>query len=369
MDAQMKVSRAVTQLAFKKETCFYGSILLSVGVRRDDSIPTMCTDGASVSWNWEFTDGLTPDEVKGVLLHEAMHIVYKHMLRLGTRNLKLWNYATDYVINNHVLAMNLPLPQGGLINPIFSGMNAEKVYEKLLENAVEAEGLPQWGYFTKPEMSPAEAKQMEAAIDQKIMVAAASARARGSLPQEIDHLIKNMERANVDLHDVLKRSIGGDQPEDLTFSRPNRRAYWETGMMMPSTRKENFGNIVIGVDSSGSVSSIELSKFLSIMNALADDMKPESVTVITCDTQVKNVTRYERGEEIREIKVGGRGGTMCKPVFDIVEREKMPVDHMIYLTDMEIYDYPKAAPEYPVTWVSCDISGKAAPFGQTTYLT
>jgi hypothetical protein len=36
MDAQTKVSRAITQLAFKKETCFYGSILLSVGVRRND---------------------------------------------------------------------------------------------------------------------------------------------------------------------------------------------------------------------------------------------------------------------------------------------------------------------------------------------
>jgi hypothetical protein len=37
MDAQTKVSRAITQLAFKKETCFYGSILLSVGVRRNDT--------------------------------------------------------------------------------------------------------------------------------------------------------------------------------------------------------------------------------------------------------------------------------------------------------------------------------------------
>jgi hypothetical protein len=55
-------------------------------------------------------------------------------------------------------------------------------------------------------------------------------------------------------------------------------------------------------------------------------------------------------------------------VFEIIEREKMHVDHMIYLTDMEIGDYPKAGPDYPVTWVSCDKDGQPAPFGQTTYL-
>lgn len=369
MDAQTKVSRAITQLAFKKETCFYGSILLSVGVRRNDNISTMCTDGTSVEWNWDYTDSITPDEVKGVLLHEAMHIVYKHMLRMGSRNHTLWNIATDYVINQHVFALGLPLPEGVLINPIFANMNAEKVYEQLLENSIKAEVMPQWGTFTPPTGSEADMKQVEASIDQKIAVAAAAARSRGHLPDEVRKLIERMEKANVDLYDVLKRSIGGDQPEDLTFARPNRKMYWETGIISPSVRKDSVGNLIVGIDTSGSVSANALSKFLYILNALADDLMPESITVITCDTEVKNVTRYERGEEITAVKVGGRGGTNCQPVFNMVRDKNMPVDHMIYLTDMEIWDYPKVGPDYPVTWVSCDIDAKPAPFGQTTYLT
>jgi predicted metal-dependent peptidase len=368
MDAQMKVSRAVTQLAFNKKTCFYGSILLSVGVVRDDSVETMETDGTCVWWGADFVDEITPDEVKGVLLHEAMHIVWKHMLRMGSRTHMLWSYATDYVINLEVLKMGLPLPEGVLINPIFEGMNSEAVYQYLMDNSVQVNVLPRWGLFKSPTKSPAEIKQIEASIDRKIMMAASSARARGSLPGIVDKLITQMERASVDLYDVLKRSIGGDQPEDLTFSRPNRKAYWEQGVITPSVRKDSVGHIVVGVDSSGSVSSNELSKFLSILNDLAEDMKPESVTVINCDVQVKNVTRYERGEEIKEIKIGGRGGTLCSPVFNIIKSEKMHVDHMIYLTDMEIHDYPKDVPDYPVTWVSCDIDGKPAPFGQTAYL-
>lgn len=367
MDAQTKISRAITQLAFKKETCFYGSILLSVGVKRNDDIDTMCTDGLSVMWSQEFTDSITPDEVKGVLLHEAMHIVYKHMLRIGGRDLKLWNWATDYVINQHVLKMGIPLPEDGLFNPLFAEMNAEKVYEQLLENAVEVEAMPQWGTFTHPSGSDAEMKQIEASINQKIMTAAASARARGHLPNEVNSIIRDMERANVDIYDVLKRNIGGDQPEDLTFSRPNRKVYWEMGMIAPTMHKESVGNIVIGIDTSGSVSANELSKFLFIMNSLADDLKPESVTVITCDMNVKNVTRYERGEEILEVNVGGRGGTRCMPVFNIIREKEIDVDHMIYLTDMQIFDFPDFL-DYPMTWVSCWADAQPAPIGDTVYM-
>jgi len=366
MDAQTKVSRGVTQLAFKKETCFYGSILLSVGTKRNDSQPTMCTDGTSVEWNTDFVDSITPDEVKGVLLHEAMHIAFKHMLRFNARNHDLWNIACDYVINNIVHEMDHVLPEGGMFDASFKGMNAEKVYDLIMQDAKQIP-MPQWGTFSEPDGSEADKKQVEAVINQKIMVAAAAARARGSLPAEVDSMIKQMQRAEVDLYDVLKRSIGGDQPEDVTFSRPNRKLYAETGIIAPSMQKNSTGNLVVAVDSSGSVSANELSKFLYIMNNLADDLKPESITVITCDTEVKNVTRYERGEEIGEIKIGGRGGTNCTPVFKLIDAESMPVDHMIYFTDMEIWDYPKQ-PTYPVTWVSSWAEGRPAPFGQTTYL-
>ena len=366
MDAQTKVSRGVTQLAFKAQTCFYGSVLLSVGTQRDDDQPTMCTNGAWVKWNAEFVDRLTPDEVKGVLLHEAMHIVSKHMLRFNARDHELWNIACDYVINNIVKEMGFELPEGGMFDDRFAQMNAEKVYDILVSEAVEVP-TPKWGTFEQPVGSDADKKQIEASINQKIMIAAAAARARGTLPDEVDKLIREMQRADVDLYDVLKRTIGGDQPEDLTFSRPHRKMYAEAGIISPSTQKNSTGNLIVAVDSSGSVSANELSKFLHIMNGLADDLKPESITVITCDTEVKNVTRYERGEEIGEIKIGGRGGTCCSPVFNLINRESMPVDHMIYFTDMEIWDYP-TAPDYPVTWVSSWLDGRPAPFGQTTYL-
>lgn len=365
MDAQMKISRGITRLAFNKKTCFYGTILLSIGTREEQSVPTMATDGTVVMWNRSFVDRITPDEVIAVLLHEAMHVAFKHMLRLFNRNMRKWNVATDYMINLLVMEMGFTLPEGALLDPLFDGMNAEKIYDMIEDE----HGAPQWGEFMEPEAATdAEMKQIEANVNQKIMAAAAVARARGALPAEVSDIIDKINRAEVDLYDYLKRKIGGDQPEDITFARVNRKMFWEAGMIAPNTKRDGIGNVILGVDSSASVSEAELGKFLSIMNSLADDLQPESVTVITCDTEVRNVTRYERGEPIQSIKVGGRGGTNVSPVFDLIKEHDMPVDHMIYLSDMEVWDYPRDAPDYPVTWVSCWLDGKPAPFGDTTYI-
>jgi hypothetical protein len=40
---------------------------------------------------------------------------------------------------------------------------------------------------------------------------------------------------------------------------------------------------------------------------------------------------------------------------------------MIYLTDLQVFDFPEE-PHYPVLWVSCWENAKAAPWGETTYL-
>jgi predicted metal-dependent peptidase len=70
MDAQLKISRAVTRAAFSHP--FFGSCLLNLRVEESDKVPTMATDGIHVFWNRDFVDELTEDETLGVLCHEIM---------------------------------------------------------------------------------------------------------------------------------------------------------------------------------------------------------------------------------------------------------------------------------------------------------
>jgi len=79
--------------------------------------------------------GCTEEELQGVLVHEALHVVYEHPLRRGQRHPKVWNIACDYVINAYLYwDLNLQLPMGGLLDHKYKGMTAEKVYQILVND-------------------------------------------------------------------------------------------------------------------------------------------------------------------------------------------------------------------------------------------
>ena len=69
-------------------------------VVEDLKIPTMCTNGKVLKYNPEFTNRLTLNAVKWVVLHEAMHLMLGHHVRIGDRNHLGWNAATDLAINS-----------------------------------------------------------------------------------------------------------------------------------------------------------------------------------------------------------------------------------------------------------------------------
>ena len=96
---------------------------------------TMATDGKVIYYYPEFVLGLSEPELQGVLVHEALHVVYEHPLRRGKRHPKIWNIACDYVINAYLYwDLKLELPLGGLLSYKYKGMTAEKVYSILVKD-------------------------------------------------------------------------------------------------------------------------------------------------------------------------------------------------------------------------------------------
>ena len=76
------------------------------------------------------------------------------------------------------------------------------------------------------------------------------------------------------------------------------------------------------------------------------------------------MTEYGEGDVIEKIECNGRGGTRVEPVFKYIRDHALPVDNMVYLTDMGIWDFPDNHPHYPVLWVSTDPMCDDAPFGR-----
>ena len=375
-NADLKMGQAKMTLLIHHP--FFGSIAGGLNFVETDNVKTMATDGRSIFWNRAFVDSLDKDHVMGVIAHEVMHVALKHMLRMEKRNHKKWNICTDIAINDILIDSGFSIPEQGLFSTSkpewnkFKGWAAEKIYADLPDDDVPEDG-PAWGEVIPMqgedggEMSEAEAQQAEADIDIKVIMAADAAKSCGKLPSSIDEIVQVMRRPQVDWRDVLNRFIGGDQPDDYTWRRPQKNAWFNQGVYLPSVDRMGAGDIIILGDSSRSVSDEEWFHFLGEINNISEDHKPNSITVITFDTKVQTVKRYEQGEIIEKVGLGGRGGTRVTPAFDYVEEHQLPCDNMVVLTDLEISDFPDK-PDYPVLWVSTDIGSDKAPWGEVAIL-
>jgi len=133
---------------------------------------------------------------------------------------------------------------------------------------------------------------------------------------------------------------------------------------LPSVERTGLGPIVIAVDTSGSIGSLELDQFAGEISAIADEAKPESIYVVYCDAAVQSSQEFASGEPLHLEPKGG-GGTDFKPVFEWVEENGVLPHCLIYLTDLCCHSFPDV-PEYPVLWVTD--SRKAAPFGETVQI-
>jgi predicted metal-dependent peptidase len=374
-DLKRKLVRSKVRLMVDKDKNglgFYASILYKMPLVIKNEIPTMATDGTNIFYNEEFTDNLTEQELDFVLCHECLHRVLLHHLRFGKRDHELWNIATDYAINFSLTQSGLiSMPEGGLLDKRFANMKSEKIYDILKEESkTKPKPKPQsWGNVIPQEgKTQDQIKQEIATINAETMMAVNTAKAIGKLPSSVKDIINEMKRSQVDWTDVLRRHCVGDQPEGYSFRRPNRRQWYINEIITPISNKVGVGDIVIGVDTSGSVSNKELSYFLGELNSLSEEVKPNSITIITCDAKIQDVVKYESGETVKDIVCKGRGGTLVMPVFDYIAKENLNVDSFIYFTDLGISDYPREEQNYPVLWVSTDTRQDEAPIGTTTYL-
>jgi hypothetical protein len=77
---------------------------------------TMAVDGSgNIYISTGFMKNLTDSQLAFVLCHEAMHIATMSLFRLDGRDQRLWNYATDAIINYNLMHDELEPPKIGII--------------------------------------------------------------------------------------------------------------------------------------------------------------------------------------------------------------------------------------------------------------
>jgi predicted metal-dependent peptidase len=135
---------------------------------------------------------------------------------------------------------------------------------------------------------------------------------------------------------------------------------------MPTLHSDAIGGLLIGFDTSGSMSPADCNQVAGEIMGIVEDLSPDWVEVVYCDCVIKSTQRFERGDEIALSPMGG-GGTAFKPVFDYADKlveDGQKIAAMIYLTDMATNDLDELRePEFPVVFGNVYGADSAVPFG------
>jgi predicted metal-dependent peptidase len=113
------------------------------------------------------------------------------------------------------------------------------------------------------------------------------------------------------------------------------------GILRPSGITERVGELVIAIDTSGSIGQQELTKCLSEIKGVCDMVKPESVRILYWDTKVCSDELYgdvpnacaSLEQLTQTTKPAGGGGTMVQCVPDYIRDNNINAQAVIVLTD------------------------------------
>jgi len=111
-----------------------GTSMVGVKYIVDNQAKTAHTNGKDVYFNESFISTLNYEQRVFVFAHEIMHIAFDHVRRTkGKDDHKLWNIATDAVINQMLQGEGLPIMDGLVNIEEAIGKSAEYMYNQLLK--------------------------------------------------------------------------------------------------------------------------------------------------------------------------------------------------------------------------------------------
>ena len=186
-------------------------------------------------------------------------------------------------------------------------------------------------------------------------------RNQGNVPGNIAELVERSENPEIDWRDELSEFMSEHAPDEASWNHPDRR-FIKQGIYLPGLHSDSIQTMCFAIDTSGSLNNQALSNVWSAISEICDELNPEYVRIIQCDTAVQDDQSYDKVDMPDEIIAKGRGGTSFRPVFDLIDED--PPMFLIYLTDLHCDQYPVPEPHFPVLWIATSPKSPEPPFGR-----
>jgi predicted metal-dependent peptidase len=366
LTVEQRVQKAHVWLMGNADYCLYSGIIMLGKTEVNDTVPTACTDGLNTQYGRKFCDKLNDKELRGLILHENLHKAFSHLTtwrNLWDKNPRLANMACDYVINLMIHdsdreGKNVKLPEGGLLDEKFRGMDANTVYKLLEQNPPDEDegggggggGLDEHDWEGANGMTADEKEQLARDIDQGLRQGALLAgKMKGNVPREITDALT----PKVDWREALREFVTSfcQERDEATWRRPSRRWIGQD-VYMPSMIGESVGRLAVCIDMSGSIGTEQIGQFLGEVKAICETVRPEGIDLLYWDTQVCQHETYEQSQLdqlVASTKPMGGGGTDPQCIPDYLLDKKLKPECAVILTDGYVSSWGEGWP-CPTLW-------------------
>jgi predicted metal-dependent peptidase len=384
-----------------QESPFYASIILCLKITPSNSIDTFCINSTELKFNPAFANSLTIKNIKIILRHELLHLIFKHHLRgsvIPNYSHSVWNIAGDLAINSSLWYED-GFPESGIV-PGCDGfktfpmnLSAEEYYKMLCQKKDDEEKNEQTSPAdssdqndpsddgSSDESNPSSNEGDDAQSDSRDSRDESSSEFDGgeysqtafgcfeacdeaNIEAEEEHISKMVyqaiataEESNETLPSIIKRNIDEILPRPVVpwkallrnclsmsktsgvnWSNPSRRN--TSSFIMPSRKVKQKGNVLFAVDISGSINK---NIYRNIASEIISSMSHmDEIDMWFWDTEIKGEHTLNAHTKLDDIVVPDGGCTRVSCVFDRLKvmREFNP-NLIIIFTDMYFQESPE----------------------------
>ena len=163
----------------------------------------------------------------------------------------------------------------------------------------------------------------------------------GNLIEVIDKLLEKKDPV-VDWRGYFRRFVAASQ--NVKVNKTKRKES-NRFIGMPGLKFNPKHEILVAVDTSGSVSTDELANFYTELNFM--HKAGVKITVAQCDANISNVEKFNPRNQV---SIHGRGGTDFDPPMEYMNKNKSKYTCLVYFTDGACTP-PSVKTSKPVLWV------------------
>jgi predicted metal-dependent peptidase len=365
-------------------------------------VDTLGTDGYHIFYSPAFINQLTMEEIEFGIAHEIYHCIFGHTSGKGKVqrkhadwDAKIWNKACDHVINYDLVDSKIGETTivGGLhhIGPIqicynkkYADMSSEEVYFDLVKNAdnddgsktldthidfdtsggegdggdkdsdkddkassdaagasVSKDGSGNIRIPMKPSEYAAEKVRWQTMAEQAASNVMQTSQGAGSIPAHLKKLIGDLHKPKIKWPVKLRKFVTKIRSTGYNWSMPSKRSYGHAFMPSFRSQKDKL-TIAIAFDTSGSVGSAQLNKFISEFLGIMKSYSSYTIHAFCFEGSVDEATYMcidsfdgtaEKNLQAYAEHVKGGGGTNFQSVWNFLKKKKIKPRGLLVFTD------------------------------------